>query len=56
MDQLWAMAGYFRWRGMEDVVCLTEEEWITAGRPQEQLYFKFDCAPIIPPSLRGKNP
>ena len=47
MDEVWGRAGYFRWRGMEDVICLTEDEWAAAGRPQEQLYFKFDCAKMI---------
>jgi len=47
MDDAWGRAGYFRWRGMEDIVCMTEDEWTAAGRPQEQLYFKLDCAKVI---------
>jgi len=47
MDEVWAVAAYFRWRRMEDVVCLTEEEWIAGGRPQEQLYLKLDCARVL---------
>ncbi len=47
MDEVWAMAAYFRWRRMEDVVCIAEDEWIAAGRPQEQLCYKLDCAKVL---------
>ena len=47
MDEAWTMAAYFRWRQMEDIVCIAEHEWIAAGRPQEQLYFRLDCAKVI---------
>ncbi|MFH1478101.1 MAG: hypothetical protein ABIH24_11525 [Verrucomicrobiota bacterium] len=47
MDEAWAIAGYFRWRRMEDVVCTAEVDWIAAGRPQEHLYFKLDCAKLL---------
>ena len=47
MDEVWAMAGYFRWRRMEDVVCIAEGEWIAAGRPQEHQCFKIDCAKVL---------
>jgi len=47
MDDAWGRAGYFRWLKMEDIVCPTEDEWNAAGRPQEQLYFKLDCAKVI---------
>ncbi len=47
MDEVWAMAAYFRWRRMDDVICIAEDEWIAAGRPQENLSFKLDCAQVI---------
>lgn len=47
MDEVWAMAAYFRWRQMEDVICMAEDEWIAAGRPQEQRCFKLDCAKVL---------
>lgn len=47
MDEAWARAAYFRWRRMEDIICLTEDEWTATGRPQEQLYFRIDCAKVI---------
>ncbi|MDD5482442.1 MAG: hypothetical protein PHP98_02135 [Kiritimatiellae bacterium] len=47
IDQIWSRAGYFRWLGMEDVVSLTEGEWNDAGRPQEEMYFRIDCAEKI---------
>lgn len=47
MDESWAMAAYFRWRRMEDVVCLAENEWIAAGRPLEQQCVKLDCAKLL---------
>lgn len=52
MDEPWAMAAYFRWRRMEDVVCVAESEWIAAGRPQAQLYLKLDCAKILAEGLQ----
>jgi hypothetical protein len=47
MDEAWGRAAYFRWRGMEDIICLTEDEWTAAGRSQEQMYFKLDYAKMI---------